>query len=313
MNPLVLLAACLLVTTNAPGQTAGRAGAFARMGFGARGIGMGNAMTAVTTGEVASYYNPAVPAFAPVRHAGASFGLLSLDRSLNTVSFTQAIPPTGGLSVGLINAGVGDIDGRDSDGEQTETYSTYENQAYLSFSNRIAEQVSVGVTMKLYHSKLFEGVTTTTVGFDAGILVRASDELSIGVLAQDIGSKYKWNTKDVNSSGKETEDKFPLLKRLGLAYVFGGQGIVAAVDVEHAAGGPVVFRGGVEYAAVEHFTLRAGADRIEGGDDATGVKPAFGFTLARELDGWLPSLSYAYTHEGFAPRGYHMITLSAIF
>ena len=36
-----------------------KVGAFSRMGFGARGIGMGNAMSAVTTGNLVSYYNPA--------------------------------------------------------------------------------------------------------------------------------------------------------------------------------------------------------------------------------------------------------------
>jgi len=307
------LASLLLTLQLCTAQTSGRAGAFARMGFGARGIGMGNAMTAVTVGDVLSYYNPAAPAFGRVRHAGVSFGLLSLDRYLNFLNFTQPIQPTGGLSVGLINAGVRDIDGRDADGEQTGTYSTYENQATLSFSNRVDEQVSIGVTIKLYHSKLFEGVTTTTVGFDGGILVRVVDPLTVGVVLQDIGSKYKWNTRDVNSTGRETDDKFPMLKRLGLAYAFSGESGVVAVDFEHTAGGSVVMRGGIEYAPDPHISLRGGADRIDLGDGATGVKPSFGFTVVKPIDGWTPSLSYAFTAESFAPRGFHMITLSAIF
>jgi hypothetical protein len=294
-------------------QAAGRAGVFARMGFGARGMGMGNAMTAVVQGDVLSYYNPAAPAFGTVRHAGVSFGLLSLDRYLNFLNFTQPIQPTGGLSVGLINAGVRDIDGRDGDGENTGTYSTYENQVTLSFSNRVDNDVSIGVTMKLYHSKLFEEVTTTTVGFDGGILVRPAAPLTIGFVLQDIGSKYKWNTKDVNSSGRETDDKFPMLKRLGLAYSLPGERGVVAVDLEHTSGGSVMMRGGVEYSPEEHITLRGGADRIDFGDDATGVKPTFGFTVINPIDGWTPSLSYAYSGESFAPRGFHMITLSAIF
>ncbi len=308
-----MIVACWLASIPAGAQTAGRAGAFARMGFGARGLGMGNAMTAVTTGEVSSYYNPALPAFATVRHAGASFGILSLGRSLNFLSYTQAIQPTGGISAGLINAGVGDIDGRDTDGEHTETYSTYENQVYLSFSNRIEENFSIGVTMKLYHSKLFEGVTTTTVGFDAGVLFKPVDNIAVGIALQDIGSKYKWNTKDVNADGRETEDEFPMLKRLGVSYAFPEDRAVAAVDLEHTSGGSVTIRTGVEFRIVEQFTVRGGADRIETGDDATGVKPTLGFTVGKALDGWLPSVSYAYTHESFAPNGYHIITLSAIF
>jgi hypothetical protein len=294
-------------------QTAGQAGVFARMGFGARGMGMGNAMTAVVQGDVVSYYNPAAPAFGTVRHAGVSFGLLSLDRYLNFLNFTQPIQPTGGLSVGLINAGVRDIDGRDADGEKSGTYSTYENQVTLSFSNRVDENVSIGVTMKLYHSKLFDEVTTTTVGFDGGILVRPVEPLTVGFVLQDIGSKYKWNTKDVNSEGRETEDKFPMLKRLGLAYTLPDGMGVASVDFEQTSRGSVVMRGGVEYSPESHITLRGGADRIDLGDNATGVKPTFGFTVIKPIDGWTPSLSYAFSSESFAPRGFHMITLSAIF
>ena len=35
-------------------------GAFSRFGFGARGMGMGNAMSSVTEGNIVSYYNPAL-------------------------------------------------------------------------------------------------------------------------------------------------------------------------------------------------------------------------------------------------------------
>lgn len=297
----------------ASAQTAGRPGAFARMGFGARGMGMGNAMTGVVIGDISGYYNPAVPAFAGVRHADATVTFLSLDRSLNFLGYTQQLPPTGGVSAGLINAGVGEIDGRDRDGEKTETYSTYENLLFLSFSNRLAEQFSVGVTMKLYHSKLFEQVTTTTVGFDAGALFRVNDRFSIGLAFQDIGSKYKWNTKDVYSDGRETEDKFPAVRRLGVSYASGDDMGIISVEAEHSPGGSVILRGGIEYAAMEFFTVRGGIDRIDFGDEATGVRPAFGFTLRNDAGGWTPALTYAYAHESFAPRGYHIITLSAIF
>ena len=66
------LASVLLATTLLPAQNAGRAGAFARIGFGARGIGMGNAVTAVTSGDISTYYNPALSAFSERRTASES-------------------------------------------------------------------------------------------------------------------------------------------------------------------------------------------------------------------------------------------------
>src|ERR1041385_9240477 len=124
-------------------QIAGSAGSFARMGSGARGMGMGNAMTAVNFGDLQTYYNPALAAFSDSRTAGATFGLLSLDRYLNFVSYVQPIHPTAGISFGIINAGVRNIDGRDADGEKTGDLSTFENQFFLAFANRVADRLSL--------------------------------------------------------------------------------------------------------------------------------------------------------------------------
>ena len=64
-------------------------GAFSRMGFGARGIGMGNAMSAVKEGNLVSYYNPALVPFQEGNSFQTSYTFLSLDRSLNFLNFTK--------------------------------------------------------------------------------------------------------------------------------------------------------------------------------------------------------------------------------
>src|ERR1041384_6094554 len=98
MKTTILLSiGLLLAVLEGQAQTAGSAGAFARMGSGARGMGMGNAMTAVNFGDIQTYYNPSLGAFAEYRSAGLTFGILSLDRSLNFVNYTQPIHPTAGV------------------------------------------------------------------------------------------------------------------------------------------------------------------------------------------------------------------------
>ncbi|KAB2846067.1 MAG: hypothetical protein F9K45_02655, partial [Melioribacteraceae bacterium] len=64
-------------------EIASMPGAFSRMGFGARGMGMGNAMSAVKYGSIVSYYNPALSAFQEKNNFHTSYSFLSLDRSLN--------------------------------------------------------------------------------------------------------------------------------------------------------------------------------------------------------------------------------------
>ena len=304
----------LLTTASCLAQSAGNAGAFARLGFGARGMGMGNAISAVNASAINTYYNPALSPFSGQRTGSATIGILSLDRYLNFLSYTQALAPHAGLSVGLINAGVRNIDGRDEDGSHTKDYSTTENQFYLSFGNRVDEHVSLGVSVKLYYSRLFDQVTTTTVGFDAGALIKATDEITIGLVAQDLGSKYKWDTKSIyGQSGRATEDKFPSLYRIAVAYTLPSPAAIIDAEFEHSSDKTNMVRIGAEYNFVEQFAVRSGVDRWEFGDRATGVKPTFGFTVKNSLNGWTPAVNYAYVVEGFAPHGMHIITLSATF
>src|SRR6266511_2042244 len=106
-------------------QLGGFPGAFTRLGFGARGIAMGNAMTSVTRGDVLGYYNPALSAFQNEHLITASYSFLSFDRTLNFVSYTKnfKLPKQeqggAGITFSWINAGVGNIDGRDNDGFHT--------------------------------------------------------------------------------------------------------------------------------------------------------------------------------------------------
>lgn len=304
-----------MVTTVCRGQMGGNAGAFARLGFGARGIGLGNAMTSVAGGDVSSYYNPALSAFSPARTAAATFGILSFDRYLNFLSYTQAIKPTAGISVGLINAGVRKIDGRDADGYHTEDYSTTENQFYLSFSNRLIDEISIGATIKLYYAKLFDQISSTTVGFDVGAAVKITEDLTAGLTIQDLNSKYKWDTKPIyyDQQGKTYDDRFPTLRRVGLSYWFLGGSALVALDFENSTANSNLFRLGAEYTIVEFFTVRAGIDRWELSSDPTGIKGTFGFSLRNSFDSWTPAINYAFVVEPYAPAGMHIITVSTTF
>ena len=305
----------LLLSDLSSAQLAGSAGAFARLGFGARGVSMGNSIIAVTTGEIVPYYNPAITSFSESRFASASFTLLSLDRSLNFLSYTQSVKPTAGVSFGLINAGVSNIDGRTSDGIHTEDYSTYENQFFLSFSNKIHERVSIGATAKLYHSKLFEKVSTTTVGFDIGACITILENLKAGIVIQDIGSKYIWNTKDIypDPYGTTTTNKFPNLRRMGLALTLTQFNTLISAEYENSSEGTNILRGGIEYNTVEYLSIRCGIDRIELYEEKTGAKPAFGFGVRKPMGNWVPTLNYAFVTEPFAPRSFHIISLTVNF
>jgi hypothetical protein len=310
---LTVISILLLCSTSGLSQIGGQPGAYSRMGFGARGIAMGNAMIAVIAGDAEPYYNPAVVAWTTNREASASAGLLSLDRSLNFLNYTQPLPPKAALSVGIINAGVSNIDGRDADAVQTGALRTSENQVRLTFATRLGK-IGIGVNIKLLYYHLYTDMTSTTAGVDLGVLYPVNQSLTVAFSIRDINSKYKWDSGKVyGTDGASTTDKFPQLSVLGAAYVLPDSIALVSADIVFSNAGTTTLQAGAEVPLTPNIALRAGVDRIDLKDKGMGILPAAGFTLRTDLEGWSPTLSYAFAFEPFAPSGLHMISLGVSF
>jgi hypothetical protein len=315
MNPArwrpIAVTVMVLCAQASAAQIGGHAGAFTRLGFGARGMGMGNAMAAVPQGDVVGSYNPALIPFTRGRTAGAAFGILALDRKLNFLNYTQPVRPSAGISVGIINSGVSGIDGRDDDGEPTGDLRTSENQVFLSFANRFSAAFSLGLTIKLHYYHLYTDVSATNIGLDLGALLRVTQELTLAATVRDINSQYRWDTAELlGNSGNTTTDRFPLLYTAAASYLLpGGLGILAA-EAEFSNTGTAVARAGLEIPVIPELSLRAGVDRIDLKEEGAGVRPSFGFSIRKGFEAWEPALHYAYVLEPFAPSGMHIIALS---
>lgn len=302
------------------------AGSFSRMGFGARGMGMGNALSAVINGNLVSYYNPAVSAFQEGNSFQTSYSILSLDRSLNFLNFTKKFEfgknkidstkprSTAGISVGIINSGVSDIDGRDSQGEKFKTLSTSENQFFLSFSNRFSEKLALGVGLKFYYYKLYEDITSTAFGFDIGALFIYNENLTFAAAITDINSKYKWDTSSIyGTDGNSTINKFPVLMKLSAAYNFPEQKILASLEIEHSNGGTDFLRIGTEYNIIEPLYLRGGIDRISISNPDIPMRPSLGFSYYKLLGGLTIGIDYAFVVEPYSSHDQHIIGVDLLF
>ena len=303
-------------------QLAGSPGAFSRMGFGARGMGMGNAMSAVKSGENSGYYNPAAVALLKQQTVSLSYGILTLDRNLNTLFYSQPIDTNAGIAIGIINSGVSNIDGRDGDGFKTETYSTSENLFSLSFALRI-QAITIGLTTKLYYYSLFKNLSWTTVGFDFGIIYPLTKNLTLAGAFKDFNAKYRWDTSDLYGQlGNSTIEKFPTRKSIGLSYILeDNTGLLSmeiensSIEVKNSSTGvensisATIVRLGAEYTPIEMFTIRGGIDgwNLNHRDQA---HPTFGFTLRTDYTDWKPSFNYAYIIEPYGVSSMHIISLS---
>jgi hypothetical protein len=303
-------------------------GAFSRMGFGARGIAMGNALSAVTRGNLVSYYNPAVTPYQENNSFQAGYSVLSLDRNLNFLSFTRRFDfysakdtsanrkagSSAGISIGIINSGVGKIDGRDNQGFHTKELSTSENQFFLGLSNKFSSKLSMGVAAKFYYYKLYEDVSATNLGFDAGLLYRFNDELNLSFVLTDINSKYEWNTgKIYGRDGATTEDKFPLLKKLGVSYFNTSAAVLASAEVLFTNAQNTMVRFGIEYNLFDGLFLRGGIDQISLTNSDWLMKPAAGISFSRKIGSFTAGFDYAFMLEQYSPSDRHIIGINLIF
>lgn len=303
-------------------------GAFSRMGFGARGIGMGNALSAVNQGNLVGYYNPAVTPYQNENSFQTGYSFLSLDRSLNFLNFTRKFEfyakndtsahrkprSTAGVSIGIINAGVSEIDGRDNHGFKTEELSTSENQIFVSVANKFSDKFSIGITAKFYYYSLYEDISSTGFGFDVGLLYRINEQLNLAFVLTDINTKYKWDTNDIYGvDGSQTTNEFPLWKKIGLSYYLPKQKVLLAAEFALDNYDSKILRMGAEYNVIENLYIRGGLDNWNLDNADAQIRPSLGFSYSRELGPVFAGFDYAYVVERYAAFDRHIIGVNVIF
>ncbi len=99
-----------------------------------------------------------------------------------------------GISAGIINSGVGKIDERDGNDIKTGELSTSENQFFLGIAKSFSDKLSIGVEVKFYYYKLYQGITSSAFGLDIGGLYKINDQFNVSFVIADINSKYEWNS-----------------------------------------------------------------------------------------------------------------------
>lgn len=299
------------------------------MGFGARGIGMGNAMSAVTEGNLVSYYNPALSAFQEKSSFQTSYSFLSLDRKLNFINFTHRfdfydkadkdkedrVPKSSaGISIGIINAGVSDIDGRDGAGNHTETLSTGENQIFFAFSNKFSHKLALGIAIKYYRYKLYDNFASSGIGFDIGGIYTLNDQVHFSFVLTDINSKYKWDTTPLfGTNGSNTVDNFPLLKKFGVSYKNDRYHFIAAAEYESSGEGTNILRFGAEYNIYDQLYIRGGVDQYNLSNSDFPARPSFGFSYFKMFGKMLIGVDYAFVIERYSPSDRHIVGLNFRF
>ena len=270
MKKIILFFLFLGTTILFANENARYAGSYTRLGLGARSIAMGNTGVAAPSRGYSFYYNPALSGLQNRKIFSTGYNFMSLDRHVYFLTFSMKVPPGAGLSLGWLQSGTGNLHSYNSIGEDTGEINHSAHAIYGSFSRQFTDRFSVGVTIKVLLEYINDGsssfdYSSKGVGGDVGIFYQATDELGLGVVYKDIGSKLKANTENIFERGGTTIDDFPRLLRFGAFYHTPVEWLNAAYDIEVSSRGQYDHHMGFEALHGENLALRFGMTVIDAG------------------------------------------------
>ncbi|MDD3741227.1 MAG: hypothetical protein PHH30_08295 [Bacteroidales bacterium] len=248
---------------------------------GARAAGMGNA--GITNQDTwAVFNNPAAYSWLSNKAVGLFYENRFLMKETGYGAMAFSSPLFGGnIGFGFSHFG----------------YSLFQSDKIaLGFSQQLFKGFSMGLQVNYFsvrQSDYYGNLNSVT--FEAGILSKPNDNLSIGA--------YIFNPLNL-SYFEDSDLKMPVAVRLGLSYLF-SKSLLLSLETGKAINGDTpVFKTGIEYLLNEDFALRAGLALAPveysfglGYNNSFGNKNKIGFDLAfayHEVLGSTPKLSINY-------------------
>lgn len=293
---MIFLIALLGIAPRAPAQQSnGKAGAFLRLGAGARAEALGGAYTGYAADPSAIFWNAAGLAVPPVAGVVLGHNQLLLERNLNYVAGRLPWGGTRALGFGWMGLQVGNIEARSGNSPEPDyLFSDAENAFFLSFAQQLAGGLYMGSTLKLLSSRLANRSATGT-GFDFSLLASPGQHLRVGLAVLNIGGHLKWETG--------YKDFVPMTMRGGLSYLF-MEKLRFNLDAFAARGDALQIVWGAEANPLGLLPLRAGLS--EGG-------LVGGFGMKLPTDRISISLDYAMARDGVGGEIVHKFSLGFDF
>lgn len=211
-------------------------------GLGLRAMAMGGAFVAVADDATAGFWNPAGLAQLGGLHLLGSLSLRGAS-SLEDLQFYASSATLGAMTLAGSFAQKSLLTGLVQD----------ERTLFIgSVAMHLSPIASGGASLKFYEH-ILAGQKARGVGLDAGLLIRPTEPLTVGVVFRDaIGTKLRWEDETLPPQNIE-----PSIK-LGVALKLWGLRVAAEFDIiEKAVGRP---RLGLEARPFGILALRAGND-----------------------------------------------------
>lgn len=187
--------------------------AFLKLGVSARGVAMGDAMTALASGAGATYYNPA--GMLADRDSSRTADILVMHKEWiqdTRTEFLGAALDLGGehaIGFSLNTTTVSDIEIRTRPGEPEGTFSTRSLAVGASYARRISDDLRLGISARFLYEQILVD-EASGFGGDIGVQYDTPVQgLTAGVTLANIGAMSALRTEST---------RLPLLVRAGAAY-----------------------------------------------------------------------------------------------
>jgi len=277
--------------------------AFLKVGVGARAVGMGSAVTALSNDVNQMFYNPAGIALTDETwQASFSYNKWIADIAHNSAAVAFNIEGVGTLGIGFISFGVSDIPAdRDIPNDPllnpfqvdfvtAGTYD-YRDLAYqVTFSRYVIDQLSLGITVKGVSQKI-DDQTATAVAIDFGSVYHINVlDWTIAARFNNLGSDLRFYDIDVG---------LPLQFTIGTAlapFKTENTKFMVALDAAKPQDGPLYLFSGAEFSFMDMISLRAGYKLNYSGTDES---PVSGTTINSTIEGVSLGGGVSTTFEGF--------------
>jgi len=208
MNKLVVIfiVNCFLVGE----YSGGYPGANFNYGSNAKDIALSRSTLSIYNKGFNAFINPALLPQIKNNEYGFSYFIMSLDRSIQTLSISRPLPPSAGVSLSIFSSGTNNIVETNSFGSSIGNLSHSEGYGMLSFGLDLGV-LSGGFNIKAYFNSLDQHAAKG-IGFDIGLLYN-NNHTNLAFKINNISSGYSW---DIYSD--QYEEKIPVNYSLGASY-----------------------------------------------------------------------------------------------
>ncbi len=259
-DPKAFLAVVLLLGLSVAaraGSAGSDSGASLETGIGGRGTAMGDAQTAAVDDVTSLYWNPAGLDLLRQDEVAFMHDSSFLGVSQNVLYYAHPTEAKGTFGAGFSMMSVGDIAGYDDQGTATGSLSASDTLLTFSWARPWEEApllpgLQTGASLKFLEKKLGNDSASAYMT-DLGLLYEAKEgffqRLRTGFVIQNLGTGITFVSEKSN---------LPLAMKLGWAYPFFGNNLIAALDLVDSSNEKTHVNMGLDYRLWDVVAFRLG-------------------------------------------------------